>query len=200
MPAPFDDSPSIRVYTGPILVRRFVVVQQGYSSCICLGIHTHAGEGCAKQNDQDHYAIVHCSIKGPAPLEGETKVVLPPLRIRAEHPSTILSPASRIHFGRFYEVNHLSNVWPLGQVHEDSMAPLLSIFGTASELQRDPDPEEELVLTEQSDRTLLPVDDQIATEVRVSVAEVMEADPETRMELDFEDWQGPSRRPIYPRA
>jgi hypothetical protein len=114
-----EESPFISMYVGPVLVRRFIVVRKGRGSCVCLPIHTHARGGCSKQKDQDYYTIIYSSKDPPAPLEGETGLALPPLRIKAQYLSTTLSSASRLYFGKIYEIHHECPVWPLGLVHVD---------------------------------------------------------------------------------
>jgi hypothetical protein len=61
-------------------------------------------------------------------LGGETGIVLSPIRMKPEHPSTTLPKAARIHFGRAYEVHHSVGVRPLGLIHAGSMETLISQF------------------------------------------------------------------------
>lgn len=60
------------------------------------------------------------------PLEKETGMVLAPIRMKPEHPSTALPTSSRIHFGRAYEVSHAIPAKPLGLIHAGSMQDLIS--------------------------------------------------------------------------
>lgn len=53
-------------------------------------------------------------------------MILPPIRMKPEHPSTALPTSSRIHFGRAYEVAHVVPVKPLGLIHAGSMQHLIS--------------------------------------------------------------------------
>ncbi|CZR69574.1 uncharacterized protein PAC_19474 [Phialocephala subalpina] len=111
---------------GPIMIRRFVVIQEGLESCLCLGIHTYAGLGSSDQADQNLFAILHSSKEVPTPLEKETGMVLTPIRMKPEHPSTVLPNSSRIHFGRAYGISHKMAVKPLGLIHAGSMEKLMS--------------------------------------------------------------------------
>ena len=53
-------------------------------------------------------------------------MVLLPIRMKPEHPSTALPKSSRIHFGRAYEIRHLIAVKSLGLIHAASMETLIS--------------------------------------------------------------------------
>ncbi|KAF4633360.1 hypothetical protein G7Y89_g4759 [Cudoniella acicularis] len=111
---------------GPVLIRRFVVIQEGLESCLCLGIHTYAGRGCSTQADQELFAILHSSKEVPAAQEKETGILLEPIRMKPEHPSTALPASARIHFGRAYCIKNTMPVKPLGLIHAGSMQSLIS--------------------------------------------------------------------------
>jgi hypothetical protein len=170
-----DNSPFISTYAGPVLLRRFIVVREGRDSCISLPIHSHAGGGCSKQTDQDYYTIIYSSKEPPAPLPGETGMVLPALRIKAEHPSTTLSSASRLYFGKLYELSHESPVWPLGLVHVDSIEPLMSIFEAACAPRPDLEGQCQIDDSTDNEESVLPIDETMAEELRESVAAVVES-------------------------
>lgn len=53
-------------------------------------------------------------------------MVLRPIRMKPEHPSTALPTSARIHFGRAYEVIHALPIKPLGLIHAGSMQDLIS--------------------------------------------------------------------------
>jgi hypothetical protein len=85
----------------------------------------YAGRGCSTQVDQDQFAILHSSKEIPIPLEKETGMVLGPIRMKPEHPSTALPTSSRIHFGRAYAIDHDVPVKSLGLVHAESIQRLV---------------------------------------------------------------------------
>ena len=115
-------------FIGPTLIRRFLVIRDGFDSCICVGIHTYGGQGSVRQPDQSSHSILHCGKEPPRPLEGEVGMILPPIRMKAAHPSVALPPTARVQFGRVYRIDHDVQVKPLGLVHDESMAVLFSSF------------------------------------------------------------------------
>ncbi|GKZ94560.1 hypothetical protein AnigIFM59636_007935 [Aspergillus niger] len=115
-------------WVGAITLRRFVVVQQGTKSCLCLGIHTYSGRGCSDQPDQELFAILHSLKYVPDPLPEETRMGIQPLRLKPEHPSTVLPSTARIHFGRVYEIKHDVELKNIGLIHSSSMNILSSQF------------------------------------------------------------------------
>ncbi|KAI3007493.1 hypothetical protein CBS147346_3302 [Aspergillus niger] len=115
-------------WVGAITLRRFVVVQQGTKSCLCLGIHTYSGRGCSDQPDQELFAILHSLKHIPDPLPEETRMGIQPLRLKPEHPSTVLPSTARIHFGRVYEIKHDVELKNIGLIHSSSMDILSSQF------------------------------------------------------------------------
>lgn len=86
----------------------------------------YASLGCSTQVDQNLFAILHSSKEVPMPFEKETGMVLAPIRMKPEHPSTALPISSRIHFGRAYEINHKIPVKSLGLIHAGSIQGLIS--------------------------------------------------------------------------
>ncbi|GKZ63422.1 hypothetical protein AnigIFM49718_011830 [Aspergillus niger] len=115
-------------WVGAITIRRFVVVQQGTKTCLCLGIHTYSGRGCSDQPDQELFAILHSLKHIPYPLPEETRMGIQPLRLKPEHPSTVLPSTARIHFGRVYEIKHDVELKNIGLIHSSSMDILSSQF------------------------------------------------------------------------
>ncbi|RDK45772.1 hypothetical protein M752DRAFT_311910 [Aspergillus phoenicis ATCC 13157] len=115
-------------WVGAITLRRFVVVQQGTKSCLCLGIHTYSRRGCSDQPDQELFAILHSLKHIPDPLPEETRMGIQPLRLKPEHPSTVLPSTARIHFGRVYEIKHDVELKNIGLIHSSSMDILSSQF------------------------------------------------------------------------
>ncbi|KAF2124255.1 hypothetical protein P153DRAFT_371116 [Dothidotthia symphoricarpi CBS 119687] len=113
---------------GPVMVQRFVVISRGDSSCLCLGIHTHAQQGCGRQPDQELFGIVHSSKDPPAPFPDEIGLRLSPMRMQPHHPSTTLPKSARIHFGRAYDVDYDAPVQPIGLIDPMSMESLLDQF------------------------------------------------------------------------
>ncbi|GAA87726.1 similar to An12g08700 [Aspergillus luchuensis IFO 4308] len=115
-------------WVGVITIRRFVVVQQGTKSCLCLGIHTYSGRGCSDQSDQVLYAILHLSKYIPDPLPEEARMTSQPIRLKLEQPSTVLPSSARIYFGRVYEIKHDVELNNVGLVLGSSMNILSSQF------------------------------------------------------------------------
>ncbi|KAI1642247.1 uncharacterized protein F4817DRAFT_353380 [Daldinia loculata] len=113
---------------GPVLIRRFVVVRQGVDRCLCLGIHTYSRRGCGDQPDQELFGILHSSKEPPHPMDNETGMVLAPIRMKSDHPSTALPRTARIHYGRAYEISHHLPVESIGLVQDASMEVLLDQF------------------------------------------------------------------------
>lgn len=72
------------------------------------------------------------------PFEKETGMVLDPIRMKPDHPSTALPSSSRVHFGRIYEISHSAQVKPLGLIHTGSMEKLIS-QSVAHAYRNDPD-------------------------------------------------------------
>ncbi|OJZ85354.1 hypothetical protein ASPFODRAFT_62011 [Aspergillus luchuensis CBS 106.47] len=115
-------------WVGVITIRRFVVVQQGTKSCLCLGIHTYSGRGCSNQPDQELYAILHSSKHIPDPVPEEARMTSRPIRLKLEQPSTVLPRSARIYFGRVYEIKHDVELNIVGLVLGSSMNILSSQF------------------------------------------------------------------------
>ncbi|GAQ45641.1 hypothetical protein An12g08700 [Aspergillus niger] len=115
-------------WVGAITIRRFVVVQQGTKSCLCLGINTYSGRGCSDQPDQELYAILYSSKYIPDPLPEETRMNSQPIRLKLEQLSTVLPSTARVHFGRVYEIKHDVELNNVGLVHGSSMDILSSQF------------------------------------------------------------------------
>lgn len=88
-------------------------------------VYRYAGLGCSDQADQDLFAILHSSKEIPTPFEKETGMVLTPVRMKPEHPSTALPNSTRIHFGRTYGISHMAAVKSLGLIHAGSMEKLM---------------------------------------------------------------------------
>lgn len=92
--------------------------------------HRYDGYGCSFQEDQELFAILHSSREIPQPHKKETGMVLAPIRMKPEHPSTALPTSSRIHFGRAYGIGHNMPVKSLGLIHAESMPNLISAAET----------------------------------------------------------------------
>ncbi|KAI1660283.1 hypothetical protein F4813DRAFT_351563 [Daldinia decipiens] len=114
--------------TGPVLIRRFVVVRQGVGKCLCLGIHTYSRRGCGDQSDQELFGILHSSEESPPHMTNETGMILAPIRMKSDHPSKALPRTARIHYGRVYEIPHNLPVESIGLVHDASMEVLHDQF------------------------------------------------------------------------
>ena len=123
-----DSSVEVSSYVGPILIRRFVVIREGYDSCLCLAIRTYAGRGCIGLPDQSQHACLYCGDAPQPLLEGEEDVILNPIKMNVEHPSTILPKESRIFYGEIHEVSHSCKVRSLGLVDVESIETLQSGF------------------------------------------------------------------------
>ncbi|KAI1477688.1 hypothetical protein F4774DRAFT_388230 [Daldinia eschscholtzii] len=113
---------------GPVLIQRFVVVCQGVADCLCLGIHTYSRQGCGDQPDQELFGILYSSDEPPAPMSNETGIVLSPVQMKSDHPSTALSRTARIHYGRAYRIPHELPVQSIGLIQDASMEVLLDQF------------------------------------------------------------------------
>ncbi|KAI1802395.1 hypothetical protein F4811DRAFT_401980 [Daldinia bambusicola] len=113
---------------GPVLIRRFVVVRQGVHDCLCLGIHTYSRQGCGGQPDQELFGILHSSNEPPPPMPNEKKMVLSPVQMKSDHPSTALPRTARIHYGRAYRIFHQLPVQSIGLIKDASMEVLLDQF------------------------------------------------------------------------
>ncbi|KAI0850362.1 hypothetical protein F5Y00DRAFT_268494 [Daldinia vernicosa] len=122
---------------GPVLIQRFVVVRQGVDRCLCLGIHTYSRRGCGDQPDQELFGILHSSEEPPPPMANETGMVLAPVRMKSDHPSTALSRTARIHYGRAYEISHDIPVQSIGLIQDASMEVLLDQFEATVPRRRD---------------------------------------------------------------
>jgi hypothetical protein len=88
-------------------------------------IYRYAGLGCSDQGDQALFAILHSSKEVPTPLKNEAGMVLTPIRMKPEHPSTALPNSTRIHFGRPYGISHNAPVKSIGLIHTGSMEKLM---------------------------------------------------------------------------
>ncbi|KAL9122284.1 MAG: hypothetical protein Q9187_001161 [Circinaria calcarea] len=139
-------------YAGLSIIRRYVVVQEGMHGALCIGIHTYSNQGCIFEPDQDLHAIIHTSSESPptvtrvnavynsnAPYRGkiaklnESGMVKNPVRMTVDHVSLALHPASRLHFGRVYHIEHDVRVKSLGVIHVDSIGDFIEYYKSAQE-------------------------------------------------------------------
>ncbi|KAI1465809.1 uncharacterized protein F4812DRAFT_113077 [Daldinia caldariorum] len=172
---------------GPILIRRFVVVRQGLDDCLCLGIHTYSRRGCGDQPDQELFGILHSSNKPPPPMPNETKMVLSPVRMKSDHPSTALSRTARIHYGRAYRISHKLWVQSIGLIKDASMEVLLDQF--EANVYRKTDDTTRLIPTDALEPQAEAADINIAQAIRENVVSVLGPDiaPEMYQPLNTGD-------------
>ena len=102
--------------------------------------------------DQDLHAIIYTGSNPPAPqtqmaaipeedrrISGEMGVfdesgmTKHPIRMTVDHVSYALHPASRLHFGRVYNIKHNVRVKSLGVIHVDSISNFIDYSRAAQE-------------------------------------------------------------------
>ena len=89
----------------------------------------YARRDCGDQPDQELFSIIS-SEKMLSPLPPNEKgVILSPIRMKPDHPSTTLPTTARIYFQRTYRIDDL-DVQPLRLVHSASIETLLDQFET----------------------------------------------------------------------
>lgn len=186
---PLPPSSCLSHYIGPILIRRFVVLRENYERCLCLGIHTYANRGCIDQPDQAMHAALYYT-KVPAPnLTGEERMILPPIRMAVEHPSTAPPATSRIHFGRIFEVQHSCPVRDLGLIEVDWMGHFLSHFQASLQTitNAEDNAQESQTASEtrekQTSEDAEPVDAKAAEDIRKTVIDLVGSDKLRELEL-----------------
>ncbi|KAK6948138.1 hypothetical protein Daesc_009902 [Daldinia eschscholtzii] len=114
-------------------------------------IQRYSRQGCGDQPDQELFGILHSSDEPPAPMPNETGIVLSPVQMKSDHPSTALSRTARIHYGRAYRISHELPVQSIGLIQDASMEVLLDQFeanvcrtiGDTEDLSDNPIPEPE---------------------------------------------------------
>lgn len=127
---------------------------------------------------------MHSSKEVPISLGKETGMVLAPIRMRPEHPSTALPTSARIHFGLAYGINHKIPVKSLGLIDGGSIERLISEseahmyrndFGSnpATLESQDFGPDEELMV---SDKDVIPADMEVVKSMRNSIIGVLGPD------------------------
>lgn len=109
------------------------------------------------------------------PLPDETRMILSPIRMKTDHPSTALPRSARIHFGRAYEVDHFLSVQSIGLVHPTSMETLINQFdanvfkpGSESSLKRARDANEAV-----PDSDVKAADMEIVKAIRSDITEIL---------------------------
>ncbi|KUJ10528.1 uncharacterized protein LY89DRAFT_787539 [Mollisia scopiformis] len=171
---------------GPTMIRRFVVIKEGPESCLCLGIHTYAGQGCKDQPDQELFSVVHSS-KVPPKLGGnEANVKLLPIRMSAHHPSTFLPLSARMHFGRVYEISHKIPARPLGLIDTDYMELLISQFEKVTRQKND---SEDLTFHHESNAV---IDTTLVEEIRQNILKVL--GPDVHLTAPEEETVAPEKK------
>ena len=166
---------SVSEYTRKNLLVAFYVF---HSDTVMAQRYT--GLGCSNQPDQESFAILHSSKEVPKPLDKENGMVLDPIRMKPEHPSTALPSTSRIHFGRAYGISHEMPLKSLGLIHAGSMQYLISQSevclhrkGTGcnnqvSERQTSGDALESTV-----DQNIIPADMELVKDMRRTIMDVL---------------------------
>lgn len=116
-------------------VRRFIVVREGTSYCLCVGIYTYNRMGVSKVGVvKAEHAIVHTGrdppqpLAGEAPIRGEQPMISKSIRVDPDAMGTKLDLQSRIDFGKVYTIQHSLKVKSFGMVNRGSMEDLVADF------------------------------------------------------------------------
>ncbi|KAF2867744.1 hypothetical protein BDV95DRAFT_502078, partial [Massariosphaeria phaeospora] len=108
-------------------IRRFVVIRQKSTHCLCLPINTYSGQGITKRGIyvQDHAAVVSAGGEGQL-IEREQELTKSSLYIKTEDPSISIDSASLIKFGKVYTVEYNLKVKNIGRILPASISHLES--------------------------------------------------------------------------
>lgn len=121
-------------------------------------------------------------------------MILSPVRMKPEHPSTALPRSARIHFGRAYKIDHRIPVQPLGLIHPASMEILLDQFEAnvfkrnKEQMKRSRDDENgdnisEVINTPSPDAIVVAADLEIVKDMRQSIIKVLDSELSPAMNL-----------------
>ncbi|KAI9814564.1 MAG: hypothetical protein M1827_003119 [Pycnora praestabilis] len=106
-------------------IRRFVIVQEGQDSCLCLPISTYGDRGTTKRGvDSSTHAIIYTSNIPPELLATEEGMTKDPIGVQPEGDDK-LAPTSRVNFGKVYTVEHNVKVKGIGMVTIDGLSKLM---------------------------------------------------------------------------
>jgi len=121
-------------------VRHMVVITQRYAYSWCVGINTYRGKGLKKAGftpaEVAAHGIIHDSQHDPSLLEGEPEIVKDKAIAVEMVSGETLSPASRIHFGKPYNVEWNVKAKDLGRVVKDDI-PFLVRYAKKEMFGRD---------------------------------------------------------------
>ncbi|KAM0718567.1 hypothetical protein Q7P37_005637 [Cladosporium fusiforme] len=110
-------------------VRRFIVVREGGNSCQALAISTHSGQGArAPRNQSPDHGIVFTGSNAPQAFKHEKGILLGAIRVDPSNASDRLHVASRLNYGKVYNVEHNVEVKPYGIVNSNFMHLLYQQF------------------------------------------------------------------------
>jgi hypothetical protein len=80
------------------------------------------------QQDQSQYGLVYTGSTPPRIANSERYMQATAIRIDPDNATTPLDPASRIHYGNVYTIEHNIKVKAYGMVNQASLGPLMSQF------------------------------------------------------------------------
>jgi hypothetical protein len=90
-------------------------------------ISTHSGLGATLKSPFEH-GIVFTGQQPHQPMSRETQMQPIPIRIDVDQRGTSLDSCSRVHYGKFYTMEHNVKVKPFGVVSPDSVQALNNQF------------------------------------------------------------------------
>jgi hypothetical protein len=110
-------------------IRRFVVIRNKPTYCLCLSISTYQGRGTSKAG------VIHDNHAPVIPVDGEVQLhpdeksfSKEPLRIKIEEPSISIDPMSRINFGKVFTVEYNLKVRNMGRIISESCKKMEEYF------------------------------------------------------------------------
>ena len=110
-------------------IRRFVVIRNKPTYCLCLSISTYQGRGTSKTG------VIHDCHAPVIPVDGEVHLhpdeksfTKEPLRIKIEDPSISIDPMSRINFGKVFTVEYNLKVRNIGRIISESCKKMEEYF------------------------------------------------------------------------
>ncbi|KAK4950116.1 hypothetical protein LTR10_011093 [Elasticomyces elasticus] len=116
-------------------VRRFVVVREAEHFCSALPITNYGSRGVSKVGTKkSEHSIIHTGRLPPQPTPGERPsrdehgMRSRAIRVNPDRPDKQLDAMSRLDYAKVHTIQHNIKVAPVGVVHPDSMAALLSQF------------------------------------------------------------------------
>ncbi|KAK3656385.1 hypothetical protein LTR56_003087 [Elasticomyces elasticus] len=116
-------------------VRRFVVVREAEHFCSALPITNYGSRGVSKVGTKkSEHSIIHTGrlppqpTPGERPSRGEDGMRSRAIRVVPDGPDNQLDAMSRLDYAKVHTIQHNIKVAPVGIVHPDSRAALVSQF------------------------------------------------------------------------